>query len=176
VSSHKGSIRATRPVQVQVLCFSFHTLAQVRGGSGSTDDQLPDNVSVGRKLRSENRWKETKWGLWRPFQVACIGTSCDSGTSTLETYYSNFIDKQLYAQQLFVTWWVTGRVYIDIQVTMIEQATNSTKIILTEQNGTREVIHTCLVSDSIIMESWYIPAWWVTHNGVMIHTCLVSDS
>jgi len=30
-------------------------------------------------------------------QVACIDTSCDSGTSTLETYYSNFIARQLYA-------------------------------------------------------------------------------
>jgi len=25
---------------------------------------------------------------------ACIDTSCDSGTSTLETYYSNFVARQ----------------------------------------------------------------------------------
>jgi len=28
-----------------------------------------------------------------------IDTSCDSGISTLETYYSNFIGRQLYAQK-----------------------------------------------------------------------------
>jgi len=30
---------------------------------------------------------------------AYIDTSCDSGTATLETYYSNFIARQLYAQK-----------------------------------------------------------------------------
>jgi len=32
--------------------------------------------------------------------IACIDTSCYSGTSTLETYYSNFIARQLYAQKV----------------------------------------------------------------------------
>jgi len=31
---------------------------------------------------------------------AGIDTSCDSGTSMLETYYSNFIARQLYAQKV----------------------------------------------------------------------------
>jgi len=30
---------------------------------------------------------------------ACIDTSCDSGTSMLETYYSNLIARQLYEQK-----------------------------------------------------------------------------
>jgi len=32
-------------------------------------------------------------------RVACIETSCDSSTFTFETYYSNFIARQLYAQK-----------------------------------------------------------------------------
>jgi len=32
--------------------------------------------------------------------VACIDTSCDSGTSMLETYYSNFIARPLYTQKM----------------------------------------------------------------------------
>jgi len=32
-------------------------------------------------------------------QDVCIDTSCDSGNSTFETYYSNFIAKQLYVQK-----------------------------------------------------------------------------
>jgi len=43
---------------------------------------------------------------------ACIDTSCDSGTSTLETCYSNFIARQLYAQNSpklrKIQYWHTG--------------------------------------------------------------------
>jgi len=34
--------------------------------------------------------------------AACIGTSCDSGISTFETCYSNFIARQLYAQKCYM--------------------------------------------------------------------------
>jgi len=44
-------------------------------------------------------WKLPSDRLNEWIRVACIDTSCDSGTSTLETYYSNFIARQLYAQK-----------------------------------------------------------------------------
>jgi len=44
--------------------------------------------------------------------VAIIDSACDSGTSTLVTYYSNFIARQLYAQKCMkyrkIQYWHTG--------------------------------------------------------------------
>jgi len=36
--------------------------------------------------------------------LAIIDSSCTSGTSTLDTYYSNFIARQLYAQKCLKYW------------------------------------------------------------------------
>jgi len=48
-------------------------------------------------------------------RVACIDTPCDSGTSTLETYYLMFIARQLYAQKCLKyrksQYWHTGHTW-----------------------------------------------------------------
>jgi len=56
--------------------------------------------------------EECSLSLWQSDlwlnRMACIDTSCNLGTSALETYYSNFIGRQLYAEKC----WSTGRVNI----------------------------------------------------------------
>jgi len=88
-------------------------------------------IISGRK-RPKNRWR-LNICIRRRLPSACVDTSCDSDTSTLETYYLNYIALQLYAQTCLKyrksQYWPTVYPLLVIDVVGLHESTVVTKTI-----------------------------------------------